>query len=155
MRFHATMSGRVVLFRVDGRRCAIAAPAVVEILAAVATSPLPGGPAYIAGVIDLRGSIVPVLDVRVRFGLPARPMELTDHFIVTRARERVVALWIDEVEAFATCDGAAWSAVGGLVAGERSLAGVTSTADGIATIHDVDAFIAQCEDDAVFASAAR
>ena len=58
--------GQMLFFRLDGRRCAIAAPAVVEILAAVATSPLPGQPGYIAGVIDLR------------------------------ARDSLLALWIDE-----------------------------------------------------------
>lgn len=145
------MPDRIVLFRLDGRRCAIPASAVVEILAAVATIPLPSQPPYIAGVIDLRGTIVPVLDLRVRFGLPSRPMELADQFIVTRARDRLLALWIDDVEAFEPCDTAAWSAAGGLVAGDRSLAGVTSMLGGLATIHDVNAFIDQCEADAVFA----
>lgn len=146
---------RVVRFRLDGRHCAIAASAVVEILAAVATSPLPRQPDYIAGVIDLRGTIVPVLNLRVRFGLPSRLMELTDHFIVARARERLLALWVDEVEAFEACDAAAWHTASGLVTGDRSLAGVAAMGDGLATIHDVDAFVAQCEADAVFARAVR
>jgi purine-binding chemotaxis protein CheW len=146
---------RVLVFRLEGRRCAIAAPAVIEILAAVATNPLPGQPRYIAGVIDLRGTIVPVLDLRVRFGFPARPMELSDQFIVTRARERLLALWIDGVEDFAAADSSPWIDAGGLVAGDRSLAGVASLADGVATIHDVDAFIAQCEADAVYECAAQ
>ena len=145
----------VVVFTLAGRRHAIAAPAVVEILAAVATDPLPRQPDYIAGVIDLRGTIVPVLDLRVRFGLPARPMELTDHLIVVRAGDRLLALWVDEVAAFGPCDDAGWSAAGGLVVGDRSLAGVAATVDGLATIHDVAAFVAQCEADAVFEAAGR
>src|SRR5476651_52581 len=109
---------QLVLFRLDGRRCAIASREVVEILAAVATSPLPGQPDYIAGVIDLRGAIVPVLDLRVRFGLPARPMELSDQLIVTRARDRLLALWVDEVEAFVPAGTADWSGTVGLVVGD-------------------------------------
>ena len=144
---------RLILFRLDGRRCALAASAVAEILAAVATSPLPRQPNYIAGVIDLRGAIVPVLDLRVRFGLPSRPLELTDHFIVVRAAGRALALWVDEVEAFASSDSAGWTACGGLVAGDRSLAGVAALSGGLATIHDVGAFVAQCEADAVFEAA--
>ena len=143
----------IALFRLAGRRCAIAASAVVEILAAVATTPVPGQPDYVAGVINLRGTIVPVLDLRVRFGLPARPMQLADQLIVIRARGRLLALWIDEVEAFAPSAANALRPAGGLVVGERSLAGVVATADGIATIHDVDDFVAQCEADAVFESA--
>ena len=143
----------VVRFQLDGQRCAIAASAVVEIVAAVATRPLPRQPDYIAGVVDLRGTIVPVLDLRVRFGWPSRPMELSDHLIVTRAGGRLLALWVGALEAFAPCDPAAWTVAGGLVVGDSSLAGVTSTADGLAAIHDVEAFVAQCEADAVFEAA--
>ena len=145
---------RLILFRLDGRRCAVAASAVAEILAAVAASPLPRQPEYIAGVIDLRGAIVPVLDLRVRFGLPSRPMELTDQLIVIRAAGRALALWVDAVEEFAWSDPAGWTGRGGLIAGDRSLAGVAALSDGVATIHDAGAFVAQCEADAVFDAAA-
>jgi purine-binding chemotaxis protein CheW len=144
----------LLLFRLDEMRCAIAASAVVEILAAVASRPLPHQPAYIAGVIDVRGTVVPVLDLRVRFGRPGRLTELTDQLIVIRARGRLLALWIDEVEAFVASGATASSPAGGLIAGDRSLTGVASTEDGLVTIHDVDAFVEQCEADAVFADAA-
>jgi len=62
-----------VQFRLDGRPCALAAAAVTEVLAAVSVRPLPHQPGYVAGVIDLRGTIVPVLDLRVRFGGTSRP----------------------------------------------------------------------------------
>ena len=143
----------LVLFRLDGRRCAVADFSVVEILAAVATRPLPRQPEYIAGVFDLRGTIVPVLDLRVRFGLPPRLMELSDHLIVVRAAGRLLALWVDAVEGFSPCAAGDWSNAGGLVVGDRSLAGVATLPDGLATIHDVDAFVAQCEADAVFEGA--
>ncbi len=143
------------MFRLDGRRYAIDGEAVVEILAAVATSPLPRQPAYVAGVIDIRGTLVPVLDLRVRFALAPRLMELGDHFIVVRALGRSIALWVDDVEAFAPCEPHAVNPAGGLIAGDRSLAGVVLTGDGLATIHDVNAFITQCESDAVFEDLAR
>jgi purine-binding chemotaxis protein CheW len=142
----------VVIFRLDGARCAIDAAAVVEVLAAVAIRPLPGQPAYVAGALDLRGTIVPVLDLRVRFGGSARPMALSDRLIVARAGERVVALWVDAVDEFAEAATGAWHASGGLIAGDRSLAGVAATDQGLVTIHDVAAFVAQCESDAVFAA---
>ncbi len=140
----------IALFRLADRACAVDAAVVVEILAAVAVTPLPRQPAYIAGVVDLRGAIVPVLDLRVRFGLPARPMELSDRLIVIRATGRLLMLWVDDVEAFAPVDRATWSSSGGLVSGDSSLAGVVSGSDGVTTIYDVDAFVAQCEADAVF-----
>jgi purine-binding chemotaxis protein CheW len=144
------LAASLLVFRHDGQYCAIAAAVVSEILAAVAVRPLPRQPDYIAGVIDLRGTIVPVLDLRVRFGRPGRLPELTDQFVVIRAQRRFLALWVDEVVAFAAAGATAWSTAGGLIAGDRSLAGVAATAGGLATIHDVDAFVAQCENDAVF-----
>jgi purine-binding chemotaxis protein CheW len=143
---------RLLVFSLDGRRCGIASTAVAEVLAAVAKRPLPRQPDYVAGVIDVRGTVIPVVDLRVRFGLPARLPELTDHFIVTRACEHLLALWVDQVEGFEPCDPAAWHAARGLLAGDRSLAGVALLDDGLVTIHDVDAFAEQCERDAVFAS---
>ena len=107
---HAPAS--IALFRLGDQACAVAASAVVEILAAVAVTPLPRQPAYIAGVVDLRGSIVPVLDVRVRFGMPARPMELSDRLIVIRAAGRLLMLWVDDVEAFAPVDFTTWNSRG-------------------------------------------
>lgn len=148
-----TSGPSLVLFALDGARCAVDASRVVEILAAVAVRPLPAQPAYVAGIIDVRGTIVPVLELRVRFGRPPRPMELSDQLIVVRAGERLVALWVNGVEAFAPAETAAWSSAGGLVVGDRSLVGVATLADGLVTIHDVDAFIAQCEADAVFEAA--
>jgi purine-binding chemotaxis protein CheW len=150
---HCTAAAGFLLFSLDGRSCAVAASAVVEILAAVATSPLPGQPGYIAGVIDVRGTVMPVLDLRVRFGEPSRPMELTDHLIVVRARRRLLALWIDQVNGFAASADVSLTAADGLIAGDRSLAGVASSAAGLAMIHDLDAFIEQCEADAVFEAA--
>jgi purine-binding chemotaxis protein CheW len=140
----------IALFRLAGRPCAVAATAVVEILAAVAVTPLPRQPAYIAGVVDLRGTIVPVLDLRVRFGIPARPMELSDRLIVIRASGRLLMLWVDDVEAFAPVDLTTWNGAGGLVTGDPGLAGVVASSDGVTAIYDVDAFVAQCEADAVF-----
>jgi len=140
----------VALFQLADRPCAVASSAVVEILAAVAVSPLPRQPAYVAGVVDLRGAIVPVLNLRVRLGIPARPMELSDRLIVVRAAGRVLMLWVDAVEAFAPLDATTWRTTGGLVTGDPSLAGVVTSSAGVTTIYDVDAFVAQCEADAVF-----
>jgi purine-binding chemotaxis protein CheW len=144
----------LLLFRLDAQRCAIPAAAVVEILSAVATSPLPRQPSYVAGVIDVRGSVMPVLDLRVRFGHAGRPLELADQFIVVRAGARLFALWVDQVEGFAASDAVAFSPAAGLIVQDRSLAGVTSVADGLANIYDLDAFVAECEADAVFETSA-
>jgi purine-binding chemotaxis protein CheW len=142
----------LISFSLDGRPCAIDAAAVIEILAAVAIRPLPGQPAYVAGVIDLRGTIVPVVDLHVRFGSRPRPLELSDRFIVVHAGDRIVTLWVDEVADLIDAAELIVSPSSGLMAGDRSLAGIATSPAGVLTIHDVAAFVEQCEADAVFAA---
>ncbi len=58
-------------FHLAGEEYALPVLQVREILPPQALSPLPGMPPHWPGVIQLRGRIVPVLDLRLRFGMPA------------------------------------------------------------------------------------
>jgi purine-binding chemotaxis protein CheW len=143
-----------LVFRVDGLHCGMDRTAVVEILPALAVRPLPGQPPFVAGAIDLRGTLLPVLDLRVRFGRPPRPMELSDKLIVARFRDRTLAVWVDAVEGLVPSDGR-WAPAVGLLTGDRSVVGVVRTADGACAIHDPDAFLGACESDALTAALER
>src|ERR1700720_4210722 len=85
----------VLVFEVGGQRYGLPSPDVREIVRAVTLTPLPRTPAIVEGVINLRGTVVPVLDIRARFRLPARAVEHTDHLIVAWAGQRLVALRVD------------------------------------------------------------
>jgi purine-binding chemotaxis protein CheW len=63
---------------------------------------VPHSPNYILGVMNLRGTIVPVVDLRCRFGLPARPFDTSTVVIVVRVTrgtgsEGTVGLVVDAV----------------------------------------------------------
>jgi purine-binding chemotaxis protein CheW len=139
----------ILVFRIDEVRCGLAASGVREVLPALAVRPLPGQAPFIAGTIDVRGTPVPVIDLRVRFGRPARAMRLSDRLIVAQAHARPLALWVDDVEDFIATPPGEWIVSGGLVAGDRSLVGVGSTAAGLTAIHDLEAFVSECESDAL------
>jgi len=141
-----------LVFRVDDLQCGMDRAAVVEILPALAVRPLPGQPPFVAGAIDLRGTLVPVLDLRVRFGRPPRPMELSDKLIVARAHGRALAVWVDAVDGLAGADAGGWTPSGGLLVGDRSVVGVVRTREGACAIHDLDAFVSACESDALAAA---
>ncbi|HPA72216.1 MAG: chemotaxis protein CheW [Spirochaetes bacterium] len=71
--------------------------AVHEILRMPDITRLPNAPSYIRGVINLRGNVIPVVDVRERFGLPkARITDLT-RIIVVEIGEKLVGLLVDNV----------------------------------------------------------
>lgn len=64
-------------------------------------TPLPKSPDYVLGVINLRGAIVPIIDLRCRFGLPATDYTPTTAVIIVRTgsddQARIIGLVVDSV----------------------------------------------------------
>lgn len=62
---------------------------------------LPNTPGYIKGVLDLRGSIVPIIDLRARFGMESVDYDSTTVIIVLKLkidlRDRIIGLVVDSV----------------------------------------------------------
>jgi purine-binding chemotaxis protein CheW len=86
-----------LIFDLEGVRYGLPVADVREIVRAVLPVPLPRAPGVIEGVINLRGCVVPVFDLRRHFGLAERPIEPTDHLVIARAACRLVALRVDRV----------------------------------------------------------
>lgn len=73
---------------------------VQEIKGWDSVTPLPNTPPYILGVINLRGAVVPIVDLRRRFNLDSVPFDRTTVVIVLRVmtdRERTVGVVVDAV----------------------------------------------------------
>jgi purine-binding chemotaxis protein CheW len=96
----------ILVFEVEGQRFGLSSDSVREVLPMVSVATLPRGPAMVEGVINIRGNVVPVLDTRKHFGLPPRTARHTDHLIVARAGDRVVALRVDRALHLLQVDGA-------------------------------------------------
>jgi purine-binding chemotaxis protein CheW len=62
-----------VVFRLGGEGYALEVARVREVLDVRSLTPVPGGPPSLRGVLNLRGHVVPVYDLRRPFGLPAEP----------------------------------------------------------------------------------
>jgi purine-binding chemotaxis protein CheW len=84
-----------VLFAVDGQIYALDLLEVERIVFAVEIKPLPEVPAYIAGVVDVHGRVLPVVDLRLRFDRPTRAVALSDHFIIARTPTHSLILQAD------------------------------------------------------------
>ena len=68
----------MVVFALDEPRYALLLSAVEKVVRAVEITPLPKAPEIVVGVINAQGRILPVLDIRKRFRLPAREMKPDD-----------------------------------------------------------------------------
>ncbi len=83
-------------FRLGAQYYAVDILVVQELRRYSTPTALPDAPAHISGVINLRGAVVPVLDLRMRFGLDATLDRLTV-IIVVAVRGKNVGLVVDEV----------------------------------------------------------
>jgi purine-binding chemotaxis protein CheW len=86
-----------VVFTLGDSEYALPLDRILEVLRMVAVTPLPGAPASVAGVIDLRGRVIPVLDLRTRLDLPPLAHTLRTPILIARGGDRVVGLIADEV----------------------------------------------------------
>lgn len=76
---------------------------VSEIINPLPLVQLPHAPEVVIGVADHRGDVVPVVDLRRRFGLSPRPVDRRTKWILVRTSERTVGLVVDSVtEVFGT-----------------------------------------------------
>ena len=135
----------LLVFDLEGRSFGLPSREVVELVRAVAISPLPAGPRVVAGVINLRGRVVPVFDLRVRFGLPDSPLEPTEHFVVARAGRRIVALRADHAARLASFSRDEIEEAERIITGARYFAGIAKTSSGVVFVQDLEAFLSEAE----------
>jgi chemotaxis signal transduction protein len=86
----------LVVVRAGGHAYGIPVRAVVEVTRMVALSPLPDAPEWVAGVLDLRGLPVPVVDLARRLGRLSRTPVLERRIVVAGGVDPV-GLIVDEV----------------------------------------------------------
>jgi purine-binding chemotaxis protein CheW len=132
---------QLVVFRVDEQRYALALDAVARIVRAVEVTPLPGAPHIVLGVIDVEGSVLPVLSIRRRFQVPQREIAPTDQFLIAWAAGRAVALVIDEVQGVMEREQSAVTPSHGIAPGLEQFEGIVTLDDGLVLIHDPQKFL--------------
>jgi purine-binding chemotaxis protein CheW len=90
--------GQYCTFTLDGHLFGVPVGTVQEVLRTQAVTPVPLAAAEVSGLINLRGHIVPTVELRQRLGLPVRPPGHRSVFVVVRTAEgHVVSLVVDEI----------------------------------------------------------
>lgn len=135
----------ILVFEVGGQSYGLPSADVLELVRAVSITPLPDAPAVIEGVVNVRGRVLPVLDVRARFRLPVRPLDPSDIFIVASAGSRRVILRVDRATHLALVDEASIQAPETLGPNATYVAGVARLEEGLVLIHDLTTFLSSAE----------
>jgi purine-binding chemotaxis protein CheW len=81
-----------VVFKVGGVDYALAADEVLQMESYGGATPVPGAPDFVTGIIQLRGRVIPVIDLRRRFGLAPIEPTLDSRVVVGEREGRAIAL---------------------------------------------------------------
>ena len=135
---------QLLTFVVDTEEYGVEILRVQEIRGWSKPMPIPNTPSYVLGVINIRGDIVPIADLRERLGLEHRPYGATTAVVVLRvaqgARQRIMGIVVDAMSDVTNVP------VGdikpppdfGADAGTGLARGIATLADKMVTILDVD-----------------
>jgi purine-binding chemotaxis protein CheW len=88
----------LISFEIAGQEFCIDIRSVREIRGWTPTTRMPHTPPYMLGVINLRGLVMPVLDLRSRLGLGETTASSRHVFVVVQFDERVIGLMVDAVQ---------------------------------------------------------
>ncbi|MDF3004973.1 MAG: chemotaxis protein CheW [Candidatus Fimivivens sp.] len=92
------MKGKYLTFWTFGQLLGIPISLVVQIVGMQEITPMPEFPAYAKGVINLRGQIIPVIDIRLRLNQPEAEYSERTCIIVASIHDSAVGFIVDEVD---------------------------------------------------------
>jgi purine-binding chemotaxis protein CheW len=96
----ATAGGKVqelIAFRIAGQEFAIDVLSIREIRGFTPATPLPQAPAFVRGVINLRGTVLPIVDLAARLGYPAAEPTSRYAIIVVEIGRQLIGLLVEGV----------------------------------------------------------
>lgn len=92
-----TQAGKYLTFILEGQSYGLEIRHVTEIIGLQTITDIPDVPVFIKGIINLRGKVIPIMDVRSRFSMPARDYDERTCIIVIQVRDSAVGLLVDTV----------------------------------------------------------
>jgi purine-binding chemotaxis protein CheW len=136
-------AAQLLTFFLDNQEYGVDILRVQEIRGWSAPMPIPGAPSYIKGVINIRGDVVPIADLRQRLNLPALEYGATTAVVVLRVRyknrDRIMGVVVDAMSDVTTVPGEALKPPPTFHDSGESLAKEIATLeDKMITILDVD-----------------
>lgn len=105
----------------------------------MAITPLERGPVSVEGVVNVRGDVVPVIDLRERLGLERVALSADQQFLVVSASGRLLALRVDAVEELVAIDDAQLRPPD--LPGVARIAGLAAMPDGVVIVCDLLQFL--------------
>jgi purine-binding chemotaxis protein CheW len=93
-----TQANKYLFFRIGKESYGIGIRHIIEIIELQAISTVPDMPSYVRGVINLRGKVIPIVDLRLRFDMEERSYDDRTCIIVTDIDNVLIGFIVDTVE---------------------------------------------------------
>ena len=87
---------KFAVFNISGEEFGIELGRIAEIIKFQKSTPLPKVPAFISGVVNIRGDVIPLVDLRKRLGV--EPSHIQGRIIITKIHEEKIGLLVDAVK---------------------------------------------------------
>ncbi|HHE71127.1 MAG TPA: purine-binding chemotaxis protein CheW [Chloroflexi bacterium] len=94
-----------ILFKLGETTFAVASAIVQELELVEDITPVPNAASYVEGIVLVRGRVVPVINLRARFGMPRIPWDQQARIIVLDIKGRKVGLLVDAAREFLEISG--------------------------------------------------
>ncbi|QMT60845.1 chemotaxis protein CheW [Legionella sp. PC997] len=88
---------QLIVFRTGNEEFCIPINDAQEIIKVVPITPIPDSPYFMRGLINVRGDIVAIIDIKKLFSLPSIDIDNPKHIIITKQRSGIFGLIVDEV----------------------------------------------------------
>lgn len=132
---------RYLVVALDDLRLALELCTVDIVTHMVHVTPLPNAPGIVLGVVNLRGRVIPVINIRRRFNLGEREIALTDRLVFAHTARRPVALVADAViDVFESAPECLVS-VESVLPSVPYVKGVMKFNGGVIFVHNLDTFL--------------
>ena len=140
---------QLVVFTLDSLRFALPLSAVERAIHIIEIIPLPKAPDIVIGVINRHGQIIPVVNIRKRFNLPEKEVNLNDRIVIAHSKKRLLGILVDNVAGVFEFPEHKIITADKIVSGIEYVEGVAKLEDGIILIHDIDKFLSLEEEKAL------
>jgi purine-binding chemotaxis protein CheW len=146
-------AGEYLAFALGDEEYGIELLKVQEIKGYSPVTPIPNTPPHIKGVMNLRGAVIPIIDLRMRFGMPAVEYNQFNVIIVINVDSKIMGLLVDAVSDVLNVGAGELRAAPdfGTRADTRFISGMVSAGDKIAVLLDITTLLS--EDDLAVAEA--
>ena len=88
----------IIVFAVGGINCGLPISEVKEIIKTKNITLAKGSAPYVTGVINLRGAIVTIVDLRIRLGLEVDSTQNAVYILLVRFKDELIGLQVDRIE---------------------------------------------------------